>query len=403
MKNEHQSKNYTIWNYLLYLLVGGFVKLTLKLVFGFKLNADNQVKAWKKEGKSFVVLCAHPSEFDATIMLSAVLPNKVRFVAGAQQLYKGVQGAFLRGLGVIPKKQFVPDISSIKEMMTTVKSGMILGFMPEGRVSLDGTENPNDISTAKLVKKLGVSVAILKPQGSFFVKPSYNWSALIKGPVSAELSCFLTAEEVEALSPDEILSRLDKECKYNESEALRGSGKIYGKKNAPAMERVSNIMYRCPCCGSLYTIVDNRCRKCNLEIIPGSDMFFDFPSTNSDELPDNVAAWNKMQLDFEKSFWADENARIEFDVQKYMLTLKKETEFRLAGDGFLSLDKNGLHYKDKDETIDVPLGILPGVSADYMNGYITYYSGDDIRRFALKNAQYAARFVNSLMVLKGLK
>ena len=60
-------------------------------------------------------------------------------------------------IGVIPKKQFTPDISAVKEMMMTVKKGDALAMMPEGRVSLDGTPSPIDISTAKLIKKLGAN------------------------------------------------------------------------------------------------------------------------------------------------------------------------------------------------------------------------------------------------------
>jgi len=48
----------------------------------------------------------------------------------------------------------------------------------------------------------------------------------------------------------------------------------------------------------------------------------------------------------------------------------------------------------------VKLSILPGVSADYRDGYIAYYEGDLIRRFYFEDRRLSARFMNSLMVLK---
>jgi len=401
---QKKKSRYTFFNYLFYLLVGYVVKLLVKIIFGFKLNTDEKVLAWKKEKRSFIILCDHPSEFDATLLLSACLPNKVRFVAGAQQLYKGVQGAFLRWLKVIPKKQFVADISSVKEMILAVKSGMILGMMPEGRVSLDGTENPQDISTAKLIKKLGVPVAILKPKGTYFVKPSYNYSALIKGKLSADLYCLFEEDEIAESSPEEILEILKSHCVYNESESVKKEKINFGKPGKPCMEKVSNILYRCPSCKRLYTMKDENsklfCTECGLllKLLPTMQ----FECENKD-IPDNIADWNKTQLEFEKQFWENHDAKLEFPVQKYMLTLKKEIDFRKCEEGILSLDRNGLHYSSEAETINEAISNLPGVSADYMNGFITYYSGDHIRRFFLNDVKSAARFVNSLMTLKAEK
>ncbi|MBQ6014357.1 MAG: hypothetical protein IJL27_09980, partial [Firmicutes bacterium] len=64
------------------------------------------------------------------------------------------------------------------------------------------------------------------------------------------------------------------------------------------------------------------------------------------------------------------------------------------------LDREGLHYEDPEESFDVKLSILPGVSADYRDGYIAYYEGDLIRRFYFDDRRLSARFMNSLMVLK---
>ncbi len=53
--------------------------------------------------------------------------------------------------------------------------------------------------------------------------------------------------------------------------------------------------------------------------------------------------------------------------------------------------------------IDIALPLLPGVSGDYENSFITLYKEDIIRRFYTDNVKEVARFINSLMVLKDWK
>ena len=388
----------------LYRLAAIIIRFLLKVLLGFKLNIDETVQGWKKEKRAFVILCAHPSELDATVLLSAAFPNKARFVTGAQQLYKGLQGKILRLLKIIPKRQFMADITAVKEMMKAVKEGYILGMMPEGRLSLDGTDNPIDISTAKLIKKLGVPVAFLIPRGTFWVKPSYYWSTLILGKISADMFCLFTEEDLKNLSSEDILAKLNEACTYNESEALRGSGKTYGRKNKPYMEKVSNLFYRCPSCGEFYTVSDNgrkiHCSSCGLDMNITHEMFFECEDKS---LPDNVAAWNKNQLDFEKKYWSDPEAKRTWTVYKDMLILKKETDFTRICQGELSLSHQGFRYNDEFEEIDVPLERFLGVAADYKLSRVTYYQGDEIRRFEFMDRHCAAQFVNILMTLKGVQ
>ena len=407
MSNKHTNK-VSLGNKIFFEILAGAVKLAARIVLGFKIDTDEKVRQWKKSKDGFIVLCAHPSEFDAVVLLSACFPRYTRFVAGAQQLYKGFQGKMLRLIKVIPKKQFVPDISAIKEMMKTIKSGYVLGMMPEGRVSMDGTPNPNDISTAKLLKKIGAPVAILIPHGTYFIKPSYNYSGIKIGKISAEMKCLFTAEDLSVMSEDEILSRLSDACSYNAAEELRGMKRHYGSKKNNAFLGVSRILYRCPACGSMYSISDDgytlSCRSCKKKAKLSEDMFIEsLEKDAAPSWPDNIPQWNADQISFEHDFWKNYDASISFAVKKSMLTLRKETDYHYCCDGLLSLDANGLHYSDKEETIDAALNLVAGVSADYQHGFITYYQGNDIRRFTLENSQYVTRFVNSLMVLKNLK
>ncbi len=405
MKNEKTVK-VGFGSKLLYYFLTVVLWIAAKLLLGFKLSTDEKVKEWKRSGKSFVILSAHPSEVDALVMLFACFPRYARFVVAAQQLYQGTKGKLLRALHVVPKKQFTPDIKSIIEMIRTVKSGFILGMMPEGRVSMDSTENPIDDSTAKLIKKLGVPVAVLKPYGTYFVKPPFKSKGIIRGKAGGELKALYDTEDLAKMPDDEVIKGLKEALSYNISEELRGSGHRYGSRNKPYMKNVSNLFYRCPACGSMYTVTDDgrklSCSSCNMEMDLTREMFF---KCSDGLLPDNIASWNKMQLEFEHEYWQDPGASFSIKVRKAVMEIGKDTEFLFPDNegGTLSLDASGLHYEDADERIDIALPLLPGVSGDYENSFITLYREDIIRRFYTDNVKTVARFINSLMVLKDWK
>lgn len=385
------------------------IKIAAGLLLGMKLKTDPQVRQWKKSKDGFVILCAHPSEVDAVLLLASAFPRYARFVAGEQQLYKqNLQGKLLRMLKVIPKKQFTADIKSVREMITTVKSGYILAMMPEGRVSSDGTPSPIDISTGKLIKNLKANVAVLIPHGTFFVKPPYDYAGLIRGKIRGDILPALTAEQIAGMTPEEILSTLQKALDYNASRELEGSGKTYGKAENPHMEHVSRLFYLCPVCGKAYTVTDENsvisCSACGARGKLTHEMFIEGGS-----FPRTVAEWNALQKDCERRQLAEEPV-LEFKVKKTVLDLaavknaekgsKTVIDYTDGGEGILTLSAESFKYEDSSEAVEVPLSLLPGVSADYMYGYIILYQGDLIRRFYFDDIRSVMRFVNRLMVLK---
>lgn len=402
MKNKRDTGRRIVFH-----ITGLFIKIICGLWMKLRINKDETVRQWQKSKDPFLILCGHPSEMDAVVLLAAAFPRYTRFVVGALQLYKpGMQSRFLRMLGVIPKKQFTPDIGAIKEMMLTVKNGDALAMMPEGRVSIDGTPSAIDISTAKLVKKLGVNVAVLIPRGTYFVKPSYNYSGLIPGKLAGELKSLMSAEEIKEKSAEDILAEIVSALNYNASEELRGSENTYGKKDTIPMAGVSNLFYRCPSCGKLFTVTDKdgviSCESCGLSLAAGKDMFLSCAKADESVIPDTVAGWNALQKEWEKDFWSKEKAELVLQVRKDTMVLKEETEYTPKGSGTLRLSAAGLEYSDDEESFAVPLGAVPGVSADYQFGHIVFYKGDIMRRFTFSDKRLAARFVNSLMTLKEL-
>ncbi|MCF0149802.1 MAG: 1-acyl-sn-glycerol-3-phosphate acyltransferase [Firmicutes bacterium] len=400
-KKEKTPKSTGGFSRRLFTAVAGLVKWAMGIWFGFTLEEDPRIAQWKASDRGFIILCGHTAEADAAVLLAAVYPRYARFVVGAQQLYKGLQGRLLRMFDVIPRKQFVSDIASVKEMMKTVRDGHVLGMMPEGRVSLDGRPSPVDGSTAKLLKKLGCPVAVLVPEGSYWIKPPYDHKAILRGPLKGHLKVLLEEGEAASLSAEEITDRLNKAIYYDESKALSGTGRRYQNHKGQTMKGVSNLFYLCPSCGAFYTMhqADDRmcCSSCGAGVRLTREMVF---LPEKEGLPCTVPDWNDRQLAFEKQFWKEGSALFSVPVTRYVADLKGDAVFRTPEKGLLTLDRSGLSYKGETDHLQIALSDLPGVSADYEDGFIACYEGDIIRRFVLDDVRKTARFVNSLMTLR---
>ena len=388
-----------------YFFVAIVIKIALRVVLGYRIKADEAVKKLKRGKDPFVVLSAHPSELDAAPLLAALYPRYGRIVAGAQQVCKGAQGRLFRMMNVIPKKQFVPDLNAVREMLQTVKDGHVLAFMPEGRVSMDGLPSPIDPSCAKLVKKLRVPVVGFIAHGTYFVKPPYDYNGIHCGRIGSELKLIATAEEAAALSIPELEAKIDAALAYDASEELRNGladRRGYGPRRAPYMKQISRLLYACPVCGAEYSIADADsrvfCTACGAGAKLSRRMLFE-PDTEP-ALPADLSAWSRFQKELEERRVKDPDFRLVYPVRKAMKLLTEDTPFAPRCEGTLTLDREKLRYEDAEESLEVPVKSLPGLSADYMDGSVILYRDEVMRRFYLPDPRDVSRIMNALMALR---
>jgi len=393
-----------IFGKVVYYVAAVVVILLLVVLCRFSAQIDRRVKQWKRSKKPFIMLSGHPSEMDAAVLVAVCFPRMPRIVAGERQLYrKGGLGALFRTVGCIPKKQFLPDMHAIREMLAAVKRGELLAMMPEGRVSFDGTASPIDYSTAKLVKKLKLPVAVLMPQGTYFMMPPYHNTGLTFGKIGASVRVLLDEGEAETLTTDEIYGRIVEALQYDQSVLVRDNGWHYGKRRHP-MQNVTALMYRCPKCGAHCSMEDDgngniRCTACGLQLTADSNMQF---HAETDDVPANVTEWNAFQKNEERKKYADENAEFRATAERAVLVQITDSDYEPRGEGEVRLNKDGLYYSDADETLEIPLAQLTGASADYRKGTVIIYREDATRRFTFDHATGTAEFMNSLMVLREL-
>ncbi len=199
----------------------------------------------KIEDKPYLMLVTHSSMVDFNLMLKASHPYKVNNVMTLEG-FNTYTEPLMRSLGVLGTRKFITDIHLIKNMKHCVdklKNTFVL--FPEARYSLDGCTSYLPQSLGKMVKLLGVPVAVLMIHGNFVTCPQWN-KINKKTYVEAELKQIITTEETKALSVDELNQRIAENFQYNDF-AWQKEKQL--KIDHPQRARgLHALLYKCPNC-----------------------------------------------------------------------------------------------------------------------------------------------------------
>ncbi|MBW4828768.1 MAG: 1-acyl-sn-glycerol-3-phosphate acyltransferase [Clostridiaceae bacterium] len=111
--------------------------IIFRIIFRFKVTGKHNIP---KEGK--VILCSnHISDLDPLI-LGLVIPRNIRFMAKKELFENKFLGGLVNGLGAFPVDRKSADLSAIRNSLSVLKNGEVLGIFPEGtRVNEENIEN----------------------------------------------------------------------------------------------------------------------------------------------------------------------------------------------------------------------------------------------------------------------
>ena len=119
---------------------------------------------------------------------------------------------------------------------------------PEARFSFDGTATPLPRKMGVLLKKLGVPVVTVIPQGAFARDPLYNGLQKRKVKVPAHVKSLASAEDVKNQSVNELDERLKEAFPLDNFAWQRDKQvAITGPFRADGLNR---ILYKCSHCGT---------------------------------------------------------------------------------------------------------------------------------------------------------
>lgn len=315
-----------------------------------KVDVTYHVDPNEYRDKPVIVVANHASRMDYAFVKYAMKGRSVNFVAAENEFHRShLQLVFKLGK-VIPKKNFVPDLKTIKgmtEILRHQKNGCVCIF-PCGMSTASGAQQPSMLGSGKMLKRFGVHVLCVNIHGGYFVSPKFDVKERY-GKVEVEISELFNPEQLAELDEATINQKLDEALFTDDYEWNKTRQHSYKCKWGYA-KNLHQLLYKCPACGEEMQMLGEgntiKCLKCgngatlddkyNLVALPGSTV------------PENPRVWfDNERRDMHKKV-QDPNFVLEEHVQigvmhpyKYM---KNKKVAHIVGDGTLRLDHTGVTY-----------------------------------------------------------
>ena len=192
----------------------------------------------------YLLLCNHNAFLDFKVTTAAIFPHRANYVVAID----GFIGRewLLRQAGGICKRKFTNDVQLVRHIHHVLHAQKdILALYPEARYSLDGSQAALPESLGKMIRMMKVPVVLLLMHGNHLQQPVWNLKPR-NNRIEAELSCLFTAEQVSAMSVEQINARLAEAFHYDEYVWQR-TQRV--RIDAPdRAEGLHHVLYQCPAC-----------------------------------------------------------------------------------------------------------------------------------------------------------
>lgn len=302
----------------------------------------------KVEG-SYIFISNHASRLDYIFTGVPAYPKKMNYVAGYNEFHRLHLSLVFRLLHVIPKKNFIPDIYTIKEVSRVIKNGGRICIFPEGMSSISGANQPVAIGTGKMIKKFKLPVYYSVIRGGYLTSPKYNLRDRC-GKVEVEIDQLFTPEDLEVLTPAQIEEKINKAI-YHDDYAWNKVAQNHYDIGENGAENLEDLLFWCPKCGKQHVMATEGnkifCKECG----NGATLLDTYEMVPFDDtcvIPETQTKWFDMEREIIKKEVADENFRLEENVELGMLPdfklLSPSDTSVIVGKGKLVLDRTGLTY-----------------------------------------------------------
>ena len=293
-------------------------------------------KKQKKEG-AMLVISNHLSALDFAYFTTPFWGKRVSFVVAENMMYSTPFFATLiQGYHAITKKQFYADYTCVKNIKRYLDAGISVVICPEGKESAEGKTGPIAFSIAKLVKWLKYPVASCVLRGAGLTRPKWTRN-FRKNRVECDIDMMLSAEEVKALPPQQIMDKITAALDHNEHTWQIENGlRFRGRKLAEGLEK---LLYKCPACGADFTMTASgatlKCSACGLQV-EYTDCGELLPIGDTKECPGRIDIW----YDWERERVREEISTPGFHLESFVNMLienPKKNGYAFATAGTLRL------------------------------------------------------------------
>ena len=306
---------------------------------GVRVKTNNKIG---KPEEPSIVLCNHGSFIDFIYAAALLRRFKPHFIVARLYFYHTVLGWLLRKEGAFPKSMFAMDLENAKNCLQILRNREILAMMPEARLSTTGRFEDIQGNTYSFIKKSGVTVYSLKINGDYLADPKWGRGFRRGSVVEAELDILFTAEEVKALSLEQLKQKVEQRLFYDEFRWLQQHPQIHYRSPHMA-EGLENILIICPVCGKKHTITTRKekifCEHCGY--LTSLDSRYGFTGAYQFENLTQWYDWQKTLL--EKEISEDEGYTLSSNVELRLPGMGNGLT-RHGGVGVCKLNRSGLTY-----------------------------------------------------------
>jgi 1-acyl-sn-glycerol-3-phosphate acyltransferase len=168
---------------MLYNFAKGMFRLQFKIM-GWKVQG---VENLPRQGPVILAI-NHISMWDPVVAACSI-PRPARFMAKEEIFSLPLLGRLFLKLGAFPIKRGQGDINAIRQSLSILKEGQVLGLFPEGKRSKNGNIQKGMPGMVFLMEKSKASIVPIKVNGTqhMLTKGWGNLSVVIGKPLSAEM------------------------------------------------------------------------------------------------------------------------------------------------------------------------------------------------------------------------
>ena len=376
----------------MYALLGWVWKTFMYKPYNVKviMNVD-----MKKVKEPHIFISNHASRLDYIFTGVPLYPTKYNYVAGYNEFHRSHLTGVFNLLKVIPKKNFTPDIYTIKSISSVIKSGGNIVIFPEGMSSISGANQPVANGTGKFIKhhKVPVYYSIIK--GGYLTSPKYNLKDRF-GYVEVVFDQMFTKEELERLTPEEIEDIMNEKL-YHDDYAWNKIHKHHYKIGSEGALHLEDLLFWCPKCGKQHTMKTEGNKIFCTECGNGADLLDTYelvPFNDECVIPETQTKWFNLEREVIKEEIKNPNFELKEKVQLGMLPkyefLKDGKTSEIVGEGMLTLNHTGLTYTGNKDgqpfEFFIPIASLPtyGMCTDVSRFY-TFFNGEFVEFYPEHN------------------
>ncbi|MFA5340837.1 MAG: lysophospholipid acyltransferase family protein [Clostridia bacterium] len=199
---------------------------------------------------NFIALANHTTNLDSMI-LGISFKQHMYFVAGEQLFRMGFVSTLLRVfLNPIKRMKAKTEAKTAVNMLKALKAGHNICMFPEGSCTWNGETSTIIPSTAKLIKRAGVTLITYRVEGGYPTMP--RWSKSIRpGRMTGVIGNVYEPEQLEKMTVEEIYKAICDDLYVN---SINMSDK-YEYEGKTLAENLETALFICPKCHGISTCV----------------------------------------------------------------------------------------------------------------------------------------------------